>query len=186
MTNHKAAITLTTDMKDAEKVTVALLVAVGAADSGRPILTFLTKEAVRLAPDRTAVVVAVAVACVGTKQLPADGLTALAAGVTAVSRNNQPPEKEDTMSHAKAALFVVGLCTIAAGTGAPALAHSQTVQPPGTDPVVSGPISQAWARAHCSSEAPAVVSSASGGVVSFLPVAALCSPVANPGGQIHP
>ncbi len=45
----KAAISLTTGLEDPEKVTVALLVAVGAAESGRPTLIFLTKEAVRLA-----------------------------------------------------------------------------------------------------------------------------------------
>ena len=46
---NKAVISLTTALEDAEKVTVALLVAVGAAESGRPPLMFLTKEAVRLA-----------------------------------------------------------------------------------------------------------------------------------------
>ena len=45
----KAAITLTTGLEDAEKVTVAFLVAVGAAESGRDTLMFLTKEAVRVA-----------------------------------------------------------------------------------------------------------------------------------------
>lgn len=91
------------------------------------------------------------------------------------------------MFDTKAALFTIGLCTIVIGTGAPAQAHSQTVQPPGQDtPVVAGPISNPWARAHCESQAPAVVGTASGGVVSFLPVEALCYPVANPGGQVHP
>ena len=47
--SNKAAISLTTGLEDAERVTVALLVAVGAAESGRPTLMFLTKEAVRLA-----------------------------------------------------------------------------------------------------------------------------------------
>ena len=46
---NRAAVSLTTGLEDAEKVTVALLVAVGAAESGRPSLVFLTKEAVRLA-----------------------------------------------------------------------------------------------------------------------------------------
>ena len=46
---NRAAVSLTTGLEDAEKVTVALLVAVGAAESGRSSLTFLTKEAVRLA-----------------------------------------------------------------------------------------------------------------------------------------
>ena len=45
----KAAISLTTGLEDAEKVTVALLTAVGAAEGGRETLMFLTKEAVRLA-----------------------------------------------------------------------------------------------------------------------------------------
>jgi predicted peroxiredoxin len=45
----RAAISLTTGLEDPEKVTVALLVAVGAAESGRDALMFLTKEAVRLA-----------------------------------------------------------------------------------------------------------------------------------------
>jgi predicted peroxiredoxin len=47
--NNKAAVSLTTGLEDAEKVTVAFLVAVGAAESGRPTMMFLTKEAVRLA-----------------------------------------------------------------------------------------------------------------------------------------
>ncbi len=45
----RAAVSLTTGLEDPEKVTVALLVAVGAAESGRESLMFLTKEAVRLA-----------------------------------------------------------------------------------------------------------------------------------------
>jgi len=45
----KAVISLSTGLEDAEKVTVAFLVAVGAAEAGRPTLMFLTKEAVRLA-----------------------------------------------------------------------------------------------------------------------------------------
>ena len=46
---NKAAISLTTGLEDAEKVTVAFLVAVGAAEAGRETLMFLTKEAVRVA-----------------------------------------------------------------------------------------------------------------------------------------
>ncbi|MFI5085712.1 MAG: DsrE family protein [Actinomycetales bacterium] len=46
---NKAAISLTTGLEDPERVTVAFLVAVGAAEQGRPTLMFLTKEAVRLA-----------------------------------------------------------------------------------------------------------------------------------------
>ncbi|HEX6873971.1 MAG TPA: hypothetical protein VF163_22960, partial [Micromonosporaceae bacterium] len=46
-------------------VTVAFLVAVGAAESGRPTLMFLTKEAARLALDA----VATGVACAGCPPL---------------------------------------------------------------------------------------------------------------------
>jgi predicted peroxiredoxin len=50
----KAVISLTTGLEDPEKVTVAFLVAVGAAEEGRPTLMFLTKEAVRLAMEGVA------------------------------------------------------------------------------------------------------------------------------------
>jgi predicted peroxiredoxin len=53
--SSKAVISLATGLEDAEKVTVAFLVAVGAAETGRPTLMFLTKEAVRLALDGYAV-----------------------------------------------------------------------------------------------------------------------------------
>ena len=62
----KAVISLTTGLEDPEKVTVAFLVAVGAAETGRPTLMFLTKEAVRLAVEG----VAVGVACDGCPPLP--------------------------------------------------------------------------------------------------------------------
>jgi predicted peroxiredoxin len=62
----KAVISLTTGLEDSERVTVAFLVAVGAAESGRPTLVFLTKEAVRLALDG----VATGVACEGCPPLP--------------------------------------------------------------------------------------------------------------------
>lgn len=45
----RAVISLSTGLEDAEKVTVAFLVAVGAVETGRETLMFLTKEAVRLA-----------------------------------------------------------------------------------------------------------------------------------------
>jgi predicted peroxiredoxin len=61
----KAVISLTTGMEDPEKVTVAFLVAVGAAESGRPTLVFLSKEAVRLALEG----VAAGVACEGCPPL---------------------------------------------------------------------------------------------------------------------
>lgn len=65
-TTGKAVISLTTGMEDPEKVTVALLVAVAAAEQGRPTLMFLTKDAVRLATSG----VAVGVACQGCPPLP--------------------------------------------------------------------------------------------------------------------
>jgi predicted peroxiredoxin len=61
----KAVISLSTGLEDPEKVTVAFLVAVGAAESGRPTLMFQTKEAVRLALDG----VAAGVACDGCPPL---------------------------------------------------------------------------------------------------------------------
>jgi predicted peroxiredoxin len=57
----RAAISLTTGLEDPEKVTVALLVAVGAAEQCRATLMFLTKEAVRLAVSG----VAIGTACEG-------------------------------------------------------------------------------------------------------------------------
>lgn len=62
----KSVVSLTTGLEDAETVTVAFLVAVGAAEAGRPTLMFLTKEAVRLAQDGFAV----GVACDGCPALP--------------------------------------------------------------------------------------------------------------------
>jgi hypothetical protein len=67
-----------------------------------------------------------------------------------------------------------------------ALAHTQTVNPPGQgDPgIVADPISKPFAQAHCHAQSPAVVAEASNGVVAFSPAGALpCPPVANPGGQ---
>lgn len=64
--SNKAAISLHTGMEDTETVTVAFLVAVGAAEAGRPTMMFLTKEAVRLALDG----VAVGLACDGCPPLP--------------------------------------------------------------------------------------------------------------------
>lgn len=61
----KAVISLTTGLEDAEKVTVAFLVAVGAAEQGRPTLMFCAKEAVRLALEG----VAQGVACDGCPSL---------------------------------------------------------------------------------------------------------------------
>ena len=84
------------------------------------------------------------------------------------------------------------LITAVAGVAAvvsmavPAAAHTQTVTPPGQDPVVSGPIAVPWVQGHCHAQAPAVTAEASGGVVVFSPQAALpCSDeITNPGGQV--
>lgn len=63
---RKAAVSLTTGLENAETVTVAFLMAVGAAESGRPTRMFLTKEAVRLAlPGATN-----GAACEGCPSLP--------------------------------------------------------------------------------------------------------------------
>lgn len=61
----KAVVSLMTGMEDPEKVTVAFLVAVGAAETGHETLMFLTKEAVRVAVAATAV----GVACEGCPSL---------------------------------------------------------------------------------------------------------------------
>lgn len=61
----KAVISLSVGMEDPEKVTIAFLVAVGAAEAGRPTLMFQSKEAVRLALDG----VAAGVACDGCPPL---------------------------------------------------------------------------------------------------------------------
>jgi len=63
--SNKAVVSLTTGLEDSERVTVAFLVAVGAAEKGRPTLMFLTKEAVRLATPGFAY----AVACDGCPPL---------------------------------------------------------------------------------------------------------------------
>lgn len=57
----KAVVSLRTGLEDSETVTLALLVALGAAESGRPSLVFAAKEAVRLVTAG----VAVGVACAG-------------------------------------------------------------------------------------------------------------------------
>ena len=62
----KAAITLATGLEDPEKVTVAFLMAVAAAESGRPTMMFMTKEAVRLSQPG----IAVGTACDGCPALP--------------------------------------------------------------------------------------------------------------------
>jgi predicted peroxiredoxin len=47
--SHKVVVNLATGMEDAERVTVAFLVAGAAAEQGKQVTMFLTKEAVRLA-----------------------------------------------------------------------------------------------------------------------------------------
>jgi predicted peroxiredoxin len=61
----KAVISLTTGLEDAEKVTIAFLVAVGAAEAGRQTLMSQAKEAVRLSLEG----VATGVACDGCPPL---------------------------------------------------------------------------------------------------------------------
>jgi predicted peroxiredoxin len=61
----RAVVSLATGLEDPEKVTVAFLVAVGAAESGRETLIVLTKEAARLALAG----VAVGTACEGCPPL---------------------------------------------------------------------------------------------------------------------
>lgn len=62
----KAVVSLKTGLEDPETVMIALLVAVGAAEEGRPTLMFLTKEAVRLAYPG----IAVGRACEGCPPIP--------------------------------------------------------------------------------------------------------------------
>ena len=47
--NHKVVVNLATGLEDAERVTVAFLVAVAALEQGKQVAMFLTKEAIRLA-----------------------------------------------------------------------------------------------------------------------------------------
>jgi predicted peroxiredoxin len=66
MAEHgKVVINLATGLEDPERVTVAFLVGGAAADQGRSVVTFLTKEAVRLGVAGTAE----AVACDGCPPL---------------------------------------------------------------------------------------------------------------------
>ncbi len=63
--SNKAVINLSTGMEDPERVTVAFLTAVAAAEQNRPTMMFLTKEAARLAVPG----VATATACEGCPPL---------------------------------------------------------------------------------------------------------------------
>lgn len=51
MTQHKVVVNLTTGLEDGERVMIAFLVANAAAEQGKSVAMFLTKEAVRLAQD---------------------------------------------------------------------------------------------------------------------------------------
>jgi hypothetical protein len=66
-----------------------------------------------------------------------------------------------------------------------ASAHGIIVTPPGqTGPVVSQPVSQPFAQAHCNAQSPAELSN-SPAAAQFVPGAALpCPGVENPGGQV--
>jgi predicted peroxiredoxin len=99
--SNKAVISLTTGLEDPEKVTVAFLVAVAAAEQGRPTLMFLTKEAVRLTQQG----VAVGVACEGCPPLPELLARYVAAGgtylVCPICFNAKALDPERLVAHAE-------------------------------------------------------------------------------------
>jgi predicted peroxiredoxin len=64
--SNKVIVNLATGLEDSERVLVAFLVAVSAAERGQPVRMFLTKEAVRLALKDGAI----GVACDGCPPLP--------------------------------------------------------------------------------------------------------------------
>jgi predicted peroxiredoxin len=66
-TNGKVVINLATGLEDPERVTVAFLVAGAAAQAGKQVTMFVTKEAVRLALPNFAQ----GIACEGCPTLPA-------------------------------------------------------------------------------------------------------------------
>jgi predicted peroxiredoxin len=101
LSNSKAAISLTTGLEDTEKVTVAFLVAVGAAEAGRPVLMFLTKEAVRLA--LTGVTVGTACAECPSLESLADRFTAAGGKflVCPICFNSRKLDKEQLVSKAE-------------------------------------------------------------------------------------
>ncbi|HET9498740.1 MAG TPA: DsrE family protein [Marmoricola sp.] len=98
---NKAVISLCTGLEDTEKVTVAFLVAVGAAETGRETLMFLTKEAVRLAVSGTAV----GLGCDGCPPLPDLMVRYEAAGgryyVCPVCFNSKQLDAEDLIAGAE-------------------------------------------------------------------------------------
>ena len=64
--NNKVVVNLATGLEDAERVTVAFLVATAALDKGKQVVMFLTKQAVHLALSGGAV----GTACEGCPPLP--------------------------------------------------------------------------------------------------------------------
>ncbi|GEL20245.1 DsrE family protein [Pseudonocardia asaccharolytica] len=64
--SDKVIVNLATGLEDAERVTVAFLVATAAAERGQPVRIFLTKEAVRLGLKDGII----GVACEGCPPLP--------------------------------------------------------------------------------------------------------------------
>jgi hypothetical protein len=80
---------------------------------------------------------------------------------------------------------VIASVWAALSLAAGASAHGIIVTPPGqTDPVVSEPISQPFAQAHCHAQSPAELGD-SPAAAQFVPGAALpCPGVQNPGGQV--
>ena len=90
MADNKVVVNLATGLEDAERVMIAFLVGGAAAEQGRPVAMFLTKEAVRLAVPGFAD----AVACDGCpplarlfEQFAANGGELLVCPICANSRN---------------------------------------------------------------------------------------------------
>jgi predicted peroxiredoxin len=99
--NNKVVVNLSTGLEDPERVTVAFLVGGAAAEQGKQVTMFLTKEAVRLAMTG----VATGVACEGCPPLPklcqqfADGGGELL--VCPICFNTRKLEEADLVGNAK-------------------------------------------------------------------------------------
>jgi predicted peroxiredoxin len=76
--SDKVVVNLATGLEDQERVTVAFLIGVAAAERGQPVRMFLSKEAVRLALKDGAI----GVACEGCPPLPDLAVRFAAAGGT--------------------------------------------------------------------------------------------------------
>ena len=89
--------------KDSERVTVAFLVAVAAAERGQPVRMFLTKEAVRLALSNGTI----GVACDGCPPLPELAQRYATAGgqlqVCPICFNTRKLDESSLVSHAELA-----------------------------------------------------------------------------------